>query len=130
MASTNFRRNAMSNTQVVLDFIEAWNRMDWDRVIGLLADDVVYHNIPMEKLEGKAAATAFIMGMQPESVQWDVISIAENGNKVLTERVDAFDLPGGKKIALPVMGTFEIEGGLIRAWRDYFDLGTFMKQMA
>jgi len=120
----------MSNTRVVLDFIDAWNRMDWDRVIALLADDVVYHNIPMEKLEGKAAATAFIMGMQPEGVQWDVISIAENGNKVLTERVDAFDLPGGKKIALPVMGTFEVEGGLIKAWRDYFDLSTFMKQMA
>jgi limonene-1,2-epoxide hydrolase len=120
----------MSNTQVVLDFIDAWNRMDWDRVIGLLADDVIYHNIPMERLEGKAAATGFIMSMQPVGVQWDVISIAENGNKVLTERVDAFDMPGGKRIALPVMGTFEIQDGLIAAWRDYFDLGTFMKQMA
>jgi limonene-1,2-epoxide hydrolase len=119
----------MSNTQVVLDFIDAWNRMDWERVIALLADDVIYHNIPMERLEGKAAASAFIMGMQPVAVQWDVLSIAENGNKVLTERVDAFEMPGGKRVAIPVMGTFEIESGRIAAWRDYFDLGMFMKQM-
>jgi limonene-1,2-epoxide hydrolase len=48
---------------------------------------------------------------------------------VLTERVDNFDLAGGKKLSLPVMGTFEIENGKIQAWRDYFDLATFTSQM-
>jgi limonene-1,2-epoxide hydrolase len=28
------------------------------------------------------------------------------------------------------MGTFEIENGKIKAWRDYFDLQTFMSQMS
>ncbi len=46
----------MSNTQIVLDFIDAWNRMDWDAIVGALAEDVVYHNIPMEKIEGQDAA--------------------------------------------------------------------------
>ncbi len=120
----------MSNTQIVLDFIDAWNRMDWDAIVGALAEDVVYHNIPMEEINGREAAAAFIKGMQPEAIHWEMISIAENGNKVLTERVDKFDLPGGKKISLPVMGTFEIEDGSIKAWRDYFDLATFTSQMA
>jgi limonene-1,2-epoxide hydrolase len=31
---------------------------------------------------------------------------------------------------VPVMGTFEIENGKIKAWRDYFDLNTFASQMA
>ena len=119
-----------SNTQIVLDFIDAWNRMDWDMVVGALAEDVVYHNIPMEKIQGRDAAAGFITGMQPEAVDWEMISIAENGNKVLTERVDNFDMPGGKKLSLPVMGTFEIEDGRIKAWRDYFDLATFTSQMA
>lgn len=122
--------NQTSNSKVVLDFIDAWNRMDWDAVVAALAEDVVYHNIPMEKIEGREAAAAFITGMQPVSVFWEMISIAENGNKVLTERVDNFDLPDGKKISLPVMGTFEIEDGQIKAWRDYFDLATFTSQMA
>ena len=120
----------MSNTDTVLAFIDAWNTMNWDATADLLTDDVVWHNIPMEKIEGKAAVDAAIRGMAPESVAWEVLTIAENGNKVLTERVDRFEMPGGKKIDLPVMGTFELTDGKISAWRDYFDLNTFMTQMA
>ena len=120
----------MSNTQIVMNFIDAWNRMDWDAVVSALAEDVVYHNIPMEKIEGRAAAAAFITGMQPESVHWEILSIAENNDKVLTERIDNFVLPGGKNLCIPVMGTFEIDNGEIKAWRDYFDLTTFTSQMA
>ena len=120
----------MTNTETVLAFIDAWNTMDWDAAVDLLAADTVWHNIPMEVIEGKAAVAAAIRGMGPEAVDWEVLSIAENGNKVLTERVDRFDMPGGKIIDLPVMGTFEVTDGKISAWRDYFDLNTFMQQMA
>lgn len=120
----------MTNSEIVTAFVEAWNRMDWDAVVDMLSDDVVYHNIPMAPIEGKEAARAFIVGMQPEAVDWQILAIAENGDKVLTERVDNFDMAGGKKISLPVMGTFEIENGKISAWRDYFDLPTFTSQMA
>ena len=120
----------MTPTETVENFIAAWNRMDWDAVVGTLSEDVVYHNIPMEKITGRDNAAKFITGMQAEGVQWEMLSIAENGNKVLTERVDNFDLPGGKKLSIPVMGTFEVENGYITAWRDYFDLATFTSQMA
>ena len=120
----------MGNTETVLDFIDAWNTMDWDKASDLLDDDVVWHNIPMEKIVGKQMVDAAIRGMGPESVDWEVLSIAENGNKVLTERIDKFDMPGDKKINIPVMGTFELENGKIKAWRDYFDLATFTNQMA
>lgn len=120
----------MSPTEIVENFIDAWNRMDWDVVVNSLAEDVIYHNIPMEKIEGREAAAAFITGMQPVSVNWETISIAASGNKVLTERIDNFEMPGGKNISLPVMGTFEVEDGKIKAWRDYFDLATFASQMA
>ena len=121
---------SMTNTDIVLAFIDAWNRMDWQAISDALDENVIYHNIPMEKIEGKAAAMAFIQSMQPESVHWETISIAESGNKVLTERVDGFVMPGGRKLSLPVMGTFEISDGRITAWRDYFDLATFTSQMA
>ncbi|MEQ8861217.1 MAG: limonene-1,2-epoxide hydrolase family protein [Pseudomonadales bacterium] len=120
----------MTNSDIVVAFVDAWNRMDWDAVINLLTDDVIYHNIPMEKIEGKAAVRAAITGMQPLAVDWRILSIAENGDKVLTERVDDFDMPGGRHLSMPVMGTFEISDGRISAWRDYFDLATFTRQMA
>ena len=105
---------------------ERWS--DW---ADLFTEDVVYDNIPMERLEGKAAAEAFIRnGMDIERVDWELISIAENGDKVLTERLDNFYLTNGKTVSMPVMGTFEIEGDKIKAWRDYFDLATFTSQMA
>ncbi len=120
----------MSPQEIVEKFIADWNAMDWDAVVGALTEDVVYHNIPMEKIEGRENAAAFITGMQPQGVDWQILSIAANGNKVLTERLDDFDMGGGKKLSVPVMGTFEIEDGKIKAWRDYFDLATFTSQMA
>ena len=120
----------MTPTETVENFIAAWNRMDWDAVVNALSEDVVYHNIPMEKIVGRDNAAKFITGMQPVGVHWETLSIAESGNKVLTERLDNFDLPGGKRLGVPVMGTFEVENGYITAWRDYFDLATFTSQMA
>ena len=35
---------------------------------------------------------------------------------------------GGKTVELPVAGVFELEGGRIKAWRDYFDLATWSRQ--
>ena len=46
----------------------------------------------------------------------------------MTERVDIFKLPG-KSFELPVMGTFELRGGKIHAWRDYFDMNQFTSRM-
>ena len=48
----------MTNSEIVIAFVDAWNRMDWDAVIGFLDDDVVYHNIPMEKIVGKEGPMA------------------------------------------------------------------------
>jgi len=39
-------------------------------------------------------------------------------------------MSSGKDVAVPVMGTFEIRDQKIIAWRDYFDLNTFVSQMA
>lgn len=119
----------MSNIATVEAFIDAWNRMDWDAVVAALDERVVYHNIPMEPLNGRAAAEQFIRGMQPKAVDWRTLAIAEQGNKVLTERVDNFVMADGKQVSLPVMGVFEVEQGRITAWRDYFDLAGFTSQL-
>src|SRR5260370_17186587 len=67
---------------------------------------------------GKAAAP----GVVPvESIDFRIINIAANGPVVMTERVDAFKLPN-KSFELPVMGTFEVRDGKIKACRDYFDV--------
>jgi limonene-1,2-epoxide hydrolase len=86
-------------------------------------DDVVYHNIPMDPAVGIDATIAFIDGFfgMCENMVIETTHLAVRDNVVLTERIDTFTL--GKIVApLPVMGTFEVRGDKISAWRDYFDL--------
>ena len=119
----------MTNTELVRAFIGAWNANDIDAIMSFLDDDVFYHNIPVEPVRGRTAVEQFIRSSGPwDRVDWQLLSIAENGDKVLTERIDAFVI-GGRTVSLPVMGTFEIHRGKITAWRDYFDLATYVNQL-
>src|SRR5258708_39593425 len=61
-------------------------------------------------------------------IDFRVINIAANGPVVMTERVDVFKLPD-KSFELPVMGTFEVSGGKINAWRDDFDMSQVTRRM-
>jgi len=117
--------------KVVTEFCNAWPRKNVDELLGFFTEDAVYHNIPMEAARGKAAIRATINSFLPgsKSIEFKILKSASNGNVVFNERVDTIDL-GAKKIQLPVTGVFEISGGKISAWRDYFDLATYTKQMS
>ena len=43
---------------------------------------------------------------------------------VMNERTDILQM-GDNRVELPVMGVFELQGGKISAWRDYFDMASF-----
>lgn len=119
-----------SNSQLVKDFIQAWNAKELDRAADMLSEDVAYHNVPMEPISGREAARAFFKGMgDAQAIQWDLLNIAENGDIVMTERVDGFTFADGRQIAIPLMGVFKVVNGQITEWRDYFDLGDFQRQM-
>jgi limonene-1,2-epoxide hydrolase len=64
-------------------------------------------------------------------VEFVVHHSAENPGTgvVMNERTDRFKI-GPKWVEAPVMGIFELRDGKIAAWRDYFDLAGFQKQMA
>ena len=62
-------------------------------------------------------------------VEFEVLRQTATGNTVMNERVDRFHTGSGRQIELPVMGIFEVNDGLITFWRDYFDQGTFMRQI-
>ena len=116
---------------LVTRFCAAWPGGDLDEIMGFFTADAVYHNIPMEAVSGTDAIRTTIEGFSTgvESIEFRVLHIAAVDGVVLTERIDVFNLPG-RAIELPVMGTFEVRGGKIAAWRDYFDLNQFMAQFA
>lgn len=115
--------------EVVRSFIAAWNANDLERVLAHLHDEVVYHNMPLQPLHGLAAVRAYLQGIgRFDWIDWKLLALAETGDKVLTERVDDFSLRG-TPVSLPLMGIFEVDGGRIRAWRDYFDLASYRRQL-
>jgi limonene-1,2-epoxide hydrolase len=119
------------STAAVRRFVETWKTRDLDRILGFFTDDCVYHNIPLDPVQGTTAIRAVLQGFagMATAIEWELLQIAETeGGVVLTERIDKFEI-GGKWIALPVMGAFELRDGKICAWRDYFDMAQFTKQL-
>jgi limonene-1,2-epoxide hydrolase len=121
----------MSPEETVRAFCEAWGRRQVDEILGFFTPDAVYHNIPLEPAVGHEAIRGLLSFFVPpsEEISFEILHIASRGDVVLTERVDRFVM-GGKKIELPVSGTFEIRDGKIAAWRDYFDMQSWTSQTA
>jgi limonene-1,2-epoxide hydrolase len=116
-----------SPAEVVARFIDAWPGGDPAHLASFFTDDAVYHNIPLAPVKGKDAIKGTLETFVPQSpaVEFVMLNIASSGPVVFTERVDKMTF-GGKRVELPVAGVFEISGGKITAWRDYFDLQQFM----
>lgn len=109
----------------------AWNRKDIEGVMGFFAEGAVYHNMPGDPVVGIEPIRGVIEGYATpaDAIDWVLMAVAETPDGVvLTERLDKFDF-GGKWLELPVMGAFELSDGKITAWRDYFDMATFGRQM-
>ena len=117
--------------ELVRRFCAVWSTVNPDEIAEFFTDDAVYHNIPMDPITGRDAIQTFIGGFAggAKQINFRVNNIVADGDVVLTERVDVFELPNGK-VELPVMGTFEVKDGKIAAWCDYFDMKQFMDQMA
>ncbi len=122
----------MSHTDAVRALIAAWEKRSIDDILATMTPNVRYLNVGMAEMVGHEAIRAGLTGFLGAStkVHWTVHHIAETaGGAVLTERTDVFEM-GPKKVSIPVMGVFEFEGDKISAWRDYFDVPDFQKQMA
>jgi len=116
---------------VVREFCAAFARRDVAELLSFLGAQCVYHNMPMAPLKGHAAIEPVLRGFLHgcTKVEFEVLGLAARGGLVLTERVDRFEREDGRRIELPVMGAFEVDAsGKIAAWRDYFDLQTWVKQ--
>jgi limonene-1,2-epoxide hydrolase len=114
---------AESPIQVVESFLGALERKDLDGAAAYLADDVVYQNVPLPADRGKPAVLRTLKGFQRFVTEFSVKmkNIAEKDGVVLTERVDILSGPF-VYLDIWVCGTFEVKGGKIVLWRDYFDL--------
>ncbi len=115
---------------LVEEFLAAIEAFDIERALTLMADDVVYQNVPFPADRGKAAVarTLKLFGRVMTGFRVEMKNIAERDGVVLTERVDSLT---GRFLDMHiwVCGTFEVRDGRITLWRDYFDLAQATGQL-
>jgi limonene-1,2-epoxide hydrolase len=117
--------------EVVDEFIRRITSNDLDAAVALVTADVEYDNVPFAKVIGPEAMKAFLaqMGTGVDEIEFIVHHQVAQGNVVMNARNDRFRI-GEKWLDLPVAGVFEIDdNGLIKLWRDYFDMATYTDQL-
>jgi limonene-1,2-epoxide hydrolase len=118
--------------QVVRDFAKIVDSCDIDAIVNACTEDVVYANVPVPPMVGREAMRKFFSKNMTRCDRFEMqiraLAVSADGRQVLTERIDKMVF-GGKEVAAPLMGIFELRDGKISAWRDYFDVSTFARDM-
>ena len=69
------------------------------------------------------------MQVVPSGVVVDIETLVADGQIVIAERVDTFEVQG-KSFGFEVVGVFELNGdGKIKRYHDYYDLQSLMDEM-
>ena len=117
--------------EVVRDFLAALERLDVDGAVAMLADDIVYQNVPLPPARGRRAVEQQLRWLARYGSGFEVAyhNVAADGPIVLTERTDVLVF-GRLRAAFWVCGTFEVHDGRISLWRDRFDFVDFVLAFA
>jgi limonene-1,2-epoxide hydrolase len=124
-----------SPIDTVRRFCAAWSdNVSTAELVEFFSEDAIYHNVPLAPIAGRDAIAdniaSFIRPGPPgiEAISLGLVHISADGPVVMTERMDVFTLPD-RAFEVPVMGTFEMSNGKIKAWRDYFDSNQFATRL-
>ena len=119
-----------SPLEIVKTFLGALEPLDYDMALTFVAADCEYTNPPpFGTVHGPTGMRALLEPFFAPTLknEFGVLREAVNGAVVVLERLDRHRL-ADKWVELPVTGVFEVHGGLITYWRDYFNVATIMSQ--
>lgn len=120
----------IDNAHTVKMLLSSLQAQDFDGVAATLDDNLVYQNVGFPTIRGRARAMKLFRGMEGRlGFEVKTHRIAVNGSTVLTERTDALVI-GPVRLQFWVCGVFEVSGGRITLWRDYFDMWDMAKALA
>ncbi|ODU06241.1 MAG: hypothetical protein ABS81_05340 [Pseudonocardia sp. SCN 72-86] len=117
---------------VVTAFLAAMEVADEEGALALVHDDLVFHNVPLAGPKPGGPAVRYhcrLFRRYAVHVRWELVNqVAERG-RVIHERVDHTRFLDETTTVLPVVGVFEVRGGRIGLWRDYWDTTTLTTQL-
>jgi limonene-1,2-epoxide hydrolase len=119
-----------SALETVRAFLKDMERLDFAAGAKHLAPDCEYTNPPpIGTVRGPEAMRAVLEPFFAPVLEneFRLLREAASGSQVFIERLDRHRL-ADKWVELPVTGVFELRGGRIVYWRDYFDAHTILSQ--
>ena len=132
----------MSATDVLHNYYDAFNRHDWDTMLGLLTDDVV-HDINQGTREvGREAFKAFLDRMDTayrEVLSNLVVMATPDGTRAAAEFIidgeylvadEGMPAAHGQRYHLPVGAFFELRDGRIARVTNFYNLTDWLRQVA
>ena len=112
----------VDKARTVETFLYALQNEDYDSVDSAMADNLVWQNVGFSTVRGRHRVVKVLRRMEGRlGFEVKIHRIAAEGATVLTERTDAFVI-GPLRLQFWVCGVFEVHGGRITLWRDYFDV--------
>ncbi len=127
MTGTTSAVDSTANARTVETFLYALQDEDFASADSAMADDIVWQNVGLPTLRGrKRIMSLFRRAEGRGGFEVKIHRIAADGNAVLTERTDALII-GPLRLQFWVCGVFEVHGGRITLWRDYFDMWDITK---
>lgn len=120
------------NKRVVAELWDCLYRKDWDGVAQRIAEDGHYEDVPAPDAGATGPANVvrrLRIGLDPvQRFEHEVHRVVAEGDSVLVEHTETWHFETGEKIVNRFLTVHEVQGGKIRLWRDYWDLGTLMAQ--
>lgn len=106
--------------EVVLEWVEAFNRADVAALTGLYTEDAVNHQVAESPVEGRAAIQEmFARGFTSATMVCIVENLFQDGEWAILEWRDPLGLRG--------CGFFHVVGGKIAFQRGYWDKLSFLR---
>jgi limonene-1,2-epoxide hydrolase len=121
----------VTEIETVKAFLAALEAFDLPAAYTLVDDAIVYRNNNLKPARGRREFEKAIRQMTKRGDHFEarLHHIAADGNVVLTFRTDVLGMQG-KRVEFWVWGSFEVVGGKIVYWHDYFDWAQFSGRAA
>lgn len=106
---------------------------NYEAVGDYFAEDGVYEDVPTPGSAAtgpKAVSKRLRIGHEPvEGFRHEIHRLVAEGDTVITEHTETWCFQTGEEVALPFVTVMELKDGMIKLWRDYWDLSTLMNNV-
>ena len=113
-----------------------YEQADWDNWVLMFAEDGMLHSVMRDPFQGREALKKRMIefhhgiGIEQDTMDLQIRHIGKVADGVaVVERLDSW-MQNGTRREVPAVGVFVFdEDGLIKVWREYYDLATLQKAM-